>query len=94
MGTHSGAGNKKKVHQGDSTRSLGNPETFTPLQIHYLRLLEYRINLKNSYQADPGREEWLLKSINKAAYSAFRSCIDHGVEVEAKALLSSERQAN
>jgi len=94
MGTYRGAGNKETIHQEHSGQGSGNPETITLLQAHYLGLLERLIDLKNSYQADPGREEWLLKAINKATYSAFRSCVEQEVEAEAKALLSGERQAN
>ena len=89
------ANQKVPVREGPSGRSKkGSAETLSPLQIHYLGLLEHSINLKNSYQSDPGREEWLLKAINKAAYSAFRSCTENGIEGQARILLGIERQAN
>jgi hypothetical protein len=87
MGTHSNAGNKGMVGDEHGSEESRDPGPFTLLQTHYLGLLERVISVRNSYQADPGQEEWLLKAINKATYSAFRSCIEHGAEAEAKAVL-------
>ena len=95
MDTYCGTGDKGTAHEEEhNSPSIAEPQNFTPLQVHYLGLLESLIDLKNSYQNDPGQEEWLLKSINNAAYSTFRSCIEHGVEANAKTLLHRERQAN
>ena len=76
-----------------STLNLGEPvekagaETYSPTQVRYLRLLERLTKLKSSYEGDPDREDWLLDAVNKSAYSAYRSCVQNGVEAEAKALL-------
>ena len=94
MGAHYNAGDKGTVPQEQRDQGDGDGATLTPLQVHYLRLLERLINLKNTYQVDPHREEWLLKVINKAAYSCFRSCVEHDVEAQAKGLLGQEHQAN
>ena len=94
MGINRDASDEGAVRQEDSSGRPLNPKDLTLLQVHYLGQLERLINLKESYQADPGREEWLLKAINKAAYSSFRSCIEHDAEAEANALLGREHQAN
>ena len=93
MGTRR-TGNKGTAHQGDSGQVPGTPPILSPLQLHYLRLLEHSIEVKNSYQAEPGQEKWLLKAINSAAYSAFSSCCEHGAEREAKALLHRGQESN
>ena len=94
MDTSRDAGDKDMVPQGQSNWSLGVPENTTQLRFHYIHLLERLINVRNSYQEDPGREEWLVKAINTASYSAFRSCIEYGAEAEAKALLKGELEAD
>jgi len=93
MGIYCGADDTEAAHQAESSNEYVTPATPSLLQSHYLNLLEQLISLKSTYQADPGREEWLLKAINSSAYSAFRSCIEHGAETEAKALLGVEHQA-
>ena len=45
--------------------------------------------MKESYQNDPDREEWLLKAVNKCSYSAYCSCVEHGVGSLAKELLNA-----
>jgi hypothetical protein len=90
MGNYRDAGNKEALHPEHEPQSSGDAEVHTPLQTYYLRLLEHRINLKNSYGADPNREEWLLKVINRAAYATFRACVEQGAEAEAKTLLKGE----
>ena len=94
MGAYYNVGDKGTVPQEQGAQGHGDGATLTPLQVHYLHLLERLINLKTTYQIDPHREEWLLKVINKAAYSSFRSCLEQGVEAQAKGLLDREHQAN
>ncbi len=88
MGTYCGADDKEAEDRQPMMRQSDDVSTTTPLQDHYLRLLERLTYRKGVYQADPGREEWLLKAINTAAYSAFRSCVEQGAEEEARALLT------
>ena len=66
----------------------------TPLQQHYISLLERLIALKNSYQTDPNFEQWMLRAINKAIYSALRDCIESDIGDMAKQLLHQEHQVN
>lgn len=94
MATYHSTGNQESVQQQPSNEPHGDGETLTPLQAQYLRLLEHRLALKITYQADPGKEAWLLRAIDRAAYSAFRSCIEHGAEAQAKALLENQHSAN
>jgi hypothetical protein len=90
MGTYRHAGDNGTAEKEENSRPYGEPKVLTPLQLYYLRQLERLISQRQAYQADPQREEWLLKAINNAAYSAFRSCLELGVEAEAKALLEQE----
>ena len=90
MGISRSPGNKKTLHHQTEDRSDEGQEPLTQLQEHYIRLLEHLIALKSTYEGDPKREEWLLKAVNKAAYSAFGSCLEQGVEAKAKALLKPE----
>ena len=92
MGTSCDASDKEKLHQKDSGERLESGDTSSLWQTHYLTLLESRMNLKSSYQDDPDHEAWLLNAINKAVYSAFRSCVEHGVEAEAKALIKGGQE--
>ena len=94
MATYHGTGNQEGVRQQPGGETHEDVETLTPLQAHYLRLLEHRLALKTTYQADPSREVWLLRALDRASYSAFRSCIEHGAEGQAKALLTNQHLAN
>jgi hypothetical protein len=82
---------------------LGNEDTFaiegvdqslTPLQYHYLSLLQRLIDLKNSYQTDPDYEAWLMTAIKKSIYSTLRDCIEANVGDSAKGFLGQEHQVN
>lgn len=82
---------------------LGNEDTFaiegieqrlTPLQYHYLSLLQRLIDLKNSYQTDPDYEAWLMSAVKKSIYSTLRDCIEANVGDAAKSLLGQEHQVN
>ena len=66
----------------------------TPLQYHYLSLLQRLIAIKNSYQTDPDFEGWIMAGINKAIYSTLRDCIESNIGDAAKELLRSEHQVN
>ena len=72
----------------------GIDEKLTPLQYHYLSLLQRLISVKNSYQTDPGFESWIMSSINKAIYSTLRDCIEANIGDAAKELLRQEHQVN
>ena len=88
MSTSREAENKETLHgEGDS-------DGLTMLQAYYLKDLERLIGLQATYQADPAGEEWLLTAINKAVYSAFLTCSEHGAGEEAKALLASAHQSD
>ncbi len=72
----------------------GVDQKLTPLQYHYLTLLQRLITLKNSYQTDPDYEAWLMSAIKKAIYSALRDCIEANIGDIAKAMLGQEHQFN
>ncbi len=82
---------------------LGNENTFvidgvqqavTPLQYHYLSLLERLTALKNIYQTDPAYETWMMDAIKKSIYSTFRDCIESNVGDVARDILGQEHHVN
>lgn len=72
----------------------GIDQKLTPLQYHYLSLLQRLITLKNSYQTDPNFEGWLMAGINKAIYCTLRDSIESNIGDAAKELLRGEHQVN
>ena len=68
--------------------------TLTPLQYHYLSLLQRLIALQNSYQVDPEYETWMMNAINKAIYSTLRDSIEANIGEAAKELLRKAHQIN
>ena len=57
----------------ENTQSAGTAGTIegldrslTPLQYHYLSLLQRLIAVKNSYQTDPEFEPWIMDAIKKS----------------------------
>ena len=72
----------------------GVQQTVTPLQYHYLSLLERLTALKNTYQTDPDYEAWMMEAIKKSIYSTFRDCLESNVGDTARDILSGEHQVN
>ena len=72
----------------------GIDQQLTPLQYHYLSLLQRLIAVKNSYQTDPEFESWKMAGINKAIYSTLRDSIESNIGDAAKELLRQEHQVN
>ncbi len=72
----------------------GIDQLLTPLQFHYLSLLQRLIAVKNGYQTDANFEAWLMAAINKAIYSTLRDCIEANIGDAAKELLRREHQVN
>ncbi len=73
-------------------RIAGVSRDLTPLQYHYLSLLQRLIALKNSYQDDPDAESWLMAALNKAIFSTLRDSIESNIGDEAKNLLNPQQQ--
>ncbi len=71
-------------------RVAGVNRDLTPLQYHYLSLLQRLIVLKDSYQGSPESEEWLATAISKAIFSTLRDSIEASVGDEAKDLLNPQ----
>lgn len=71
---------------------VGEARTYTGLQQHFLTRLERLVHLRELYRQHRGREDWLLRAINKAIYSTFMDCIAQGVGEEARAILQNARQ--
>ncbi len=82
----------------ENTKSAGTIEgldkSLTPLQYHYLSLLQRLIAVKNSYQTDPDFEPWIMDAIKKSVYATLRDCIEANIGEVAKELLSREHQVN
>ena len=66
----------------------------TPLQYHYLSLLQRLVTLKNTYQTDADYEAWMMGALNKAIYSTLRDSMEANVGEEAKELLNREQHVN
>ena len=72
----------------------GIDQTLTPLQYHYLSLLQRWIAIKNSYKIEPDFDAWLMAGSNKAIDSTLRDCIEDNIGDAAKELLRQEQQVN
>jgi hypothetical protein len=72
----------------------GIDKDLTPLQYHYLSLLQRLVTLKNTYQTDPDYEAWMMDALNKSVYSTLRDCIEANVGDEAKEMLNKEQHVN
>ena len=70
----------------------GVDQHLTPLQYHYLSLLQRLISTKNSYQTDPELESWMMDAIKKSVYSSLRDCIEGNVGDVAKDMLKEDIQ--
>lgn len=75
-------------------RLAGIDLDLTPLQYHYLSLLQRLVTLKNTYQTNPDYEPWMTGALNKAIYSTLRDSIEANVGDEAKELLNREQHVN
>jgi len=86
---------EQEIINSESTFEIGGvQQTVTPLQYHYLSLLERLTALKNTYQTDPDYEAWMMQAIKKSIYSAFRECIEANVGDAAREILGREHQVN
>ncbi len=73
----------------------GIEQSLTPLQYHYLSLLQRLVALKNGYQTDPDYEAWLMTAIKKSIYATLRDCMEANIGDAAKTLLGQqEHQVN
>lgn len=72
-------------------RVEGVNRDLTPLQYHYLSLLQRLIALKDSQQENPA-EEWMTAAISKAIFSTLRDSIEASVGDEAKDLLNPQQR--
>ncbi|NQW23490.1 MAG: hypothetical protein HQ475_08615 [SAR202 cluster bacterium] len=75
-------------------RVPGIDKDLTPLQYHYLSMLQRLVALKNTYQTDASYEAWMMIGLNQAVYSTLRDSIEANVGDEAKELLNREQHVN
>ena len=75
-------------------RLSGIDKDLTPLQYHYLSLLQRLVTLKDTYQTDPAYEAWMMDALNKSVYSTLRDCIEANVGDEAKEMLNREQHVS
>ena len=86
---------EQEVIESETTGVVdGIDQALTPLQYHYLSLLQRLIALKSSYQTDSNFEAWMMGAINKAIYSTLRDSIEANIGDAAKELLRREHQVN
>ena len=85
----------QEVVRNESTLLIeGVDQPLTPLQYHYLSLLQRLIATKNSYQTNPEFETWMMEAVKKSVYSALRDCIEANVGDAAKGMLNEEHGVN
>jgi hypothetical protein len=94
MSAQQDSADKEIVRKENTRGASGVKQPLTPLQHHYLSLLERLIATKNSYQNDPEFEAWKMAAIKKSIYSALRDCIEANVGDAAKEMLEQEHQVN
>ena len=87
-------GNENTFANEDTFIIEGVEQSLTPLQYHYLSLLQRLVALKNTYQTDPDYEAWLMTAIKKSIYSTLRDCIEANVGDSAKGFLEQEHRVN
>jgi len=75
-------------------RLAGIDKDLTPLQYHYLSLLQRLVALKNTYQTDADYEAWMMGALNKSVYSTLRDCMEANVGEEAKEMLNREQHVS
>ena len=75
-------------------RVAGINKDLTPLQFHYLSMLQRLVTLKNTDQTDSNFEPWMSGALNKAIYSTLRDSMEANVGDEAKELLNREQHVN
>jgi hypothetical protein len=75
-------------------RLAGIDKDLTPLQYHYLSLLQRLVALKDTYQTDADYEAWMMGALNKSVYSTLRDCMEANVGEEAKEMLNREQHVN
>ncbi len=66
-------------------------KVYTPIQDHSLAYFKSMKSRRDSYLQEPDMEETFLRLLDRALYSAYRDCVESGVEGEAKAVLSGDR---
>ena len=94
MGAQQERADQEVVNEQPGWVIEGIDQPLTPLEYHYLSLLQRLIAVKNSYQTDSSFEGWLMASINKSIYSTLRDCIETNIGDAAKELLRREHQVN
>ena len=94
MSAYQDSADQEVVESGNTWVITGIKQSLTPLQYHYLGLLQRLIAVKNSYQTDPNFEAWMMASINKSIYCTLRDCIEANIGEAAKELLHREHQVN
>ena len=88
------SGDTGVIESGDTGVIAGIDQPLTPLQYHYLSLLQRLVSVKNSYQTDPKFEAWMMAAINKSIYATLRDSMEANVGDAAKELLHSEHHVN
>ena len=94
MSAYQDSADQEVAASGNTGVIAGIDQQLTPLQYHYLGLLQRLIGVKNSYQTDPNYEAWMMASINKSIYCTLRDCIEANIGDAAKELLRREHQVN
>ena len=57
-------------------------------QVHYLDKLKRQADLYARYREASDVEKWIVEALSKATYSAYRDCLNNGMEDHAKQLIA------
>ncbi len=58
------------------------------IQVHYLDKLKRQADLYARYREASDVEKWIIEALSKATYSAYRDCLNNGMEDHAKQLIA------
>ena len=94
MSAQQDSAEQEVIESGTTGVVDGIDQALTPLQYHYLSLLQRLIALKSSYQTDSNFEAWMMSAINNAIYSTLRDSIEANIGHAATELLRREHHVN
>ena len=63
-------------------------EGLSAIQVHYLDKLKRQADLYARYREASDVEKWIIEALSKATYSAYRDCLNNGMEDHAKQLIA------
>ncbi len=69
------------------SKGRGGKSTLTRLQSHFLRRMEWYLDVREQCNLDPNCEDWMILAVESAIYSTYRDCEEQGIGEKAEILL-------